>query len=65
MTIEEAKLKARVICNPASGGGDYDPEKIRADLEDFEVEWIETKEAGDASEAAKQWNEGLLIVAGG
>ncbi|CAN5756651.1 diacylglycerol kinase [soil metagenome] len=65
MTIEESGLKARVICNPASGGGGYDPEKIRAELEGFEVEWIETKESGDASEAAKEWDNGLLIVAGG
>ncbi|MBA2691132.1 MAG: diacylglycerol kinase family lipid kinase [Rubrobacter sp.] len=65
MTIEEAKLKARVICNPASGGGGYDPEEIRAELEGFEVEWIETEKSGDASEAAKEWNDGLLIVAGG
>ncbi|MDQ3507741.1 MAG: diacylglycerol kinase family lipid kinase [Actinomycetota bacterium] len=65
MTIEEAKLKARVICNPASGGGGYDPEEIRAELEDFEVEWIETEDSGDASEAAKEWTDGLLIVAGG
>lgn len=65
MTIEEAKLKARVICNPASGGGGYDPDEIRAGFEGFDVEWIETKESGDASEAAKEWADGLLIVAGG
>ncbi len=65
MTIEESKLKARVICNPASGGGGYDPEQIRAELEDFEVEWIETEESGDACEAAKEWSDGLLVVAGG
>lgn len=65
MTIEEARLKARVICNPASGGGGYDPETIRAELEDFEVEWIETKQSGEAREAAREWSDGLLIVAGG
>jgi diacylglycerol kinase (ATP) len=65
MTVEREKLKARVICNPASGGGGYDPEEIRAELEGFEVEWIETEKSGDASEAAREWSEGLLIVAGG
>ncbi len=65
MTIEEARLKARVICNPASGGGGYDPETIRAEMEGFELEWIETEKSGDAYEAAKEWSDGLLIVAGG
>ena len=59
------KSKARVICNPASGGGDYDPDKIRAELEGLEVEWIETGGPEDAIEAAREWSEGLLIVAGG
>jgi len=59
------KSKARVICNPTSGGGDYDPDKIRAELEGLEVEWIETGGPEDAIEAAREWREGLLIVAGG
>ena len=59
------KSKARVICNPASGGGDYDPEEIRAELEGFEVDWIETEGPEDAIGAAEEWRGGLLIVAGG
>ena len=59
------KSRARVICNPASGGGDYDPDKIRGELEGLEVEWIETEGPEDAIRAAKEWREGLLIVAGG
>src|SRR5918994_329307 len=59
------KSKARVICNPASGGGDYEPDEIRAVLEGLEVEWIETEGPEDAIEAAEEWREGLLLVAGG
>src|ERR687897_3741960 len=59
------KSKARVICNPASGGGDYEPDEIRAALEGLEVEWIETEGPEDAIEAAEEWREGLLLVAGG
>lgn len=59
------KTKARVICNPASGGGDYDPDEIRAELEGLEVEWIETEGPEDAIKAAEEWRGGLLIVAGG
>jgi diacylglycerol kinase (ATP) len=59
------KGRARVICNPASGGGGYDPEEIRADLEGLEIEWIETEGPEDAIGAAREWREGLLVVAGG
>jgi diacylglycerol kinase (ATP) len=59
------KAKVRVICNPASGGGDYDPDKIRAELEGLDVEWIETEGPDDAIKAAEEWRGGLLIVAGG
>jgi diacylglycerol kinase (ATP) len=59
------KSQARVICNPASGGGDYDPEEIRAELEGLEVEWIETEGPEDAIKAAEEWRGGLLVVAGG
>jgi len=59
------KSQARVICNPASGGGDYDPDEIRAELEGLEVEWIETEGPEDAIKAAEEWRAGLLIVAGG
>jgi diacylglycerol kinase (ATP) len=63
--MEGSKIKARAICNPASGGGDYEPEDVRAALEGFEIEWITTEEAGDAREAAREWSGGLLIVIGG
>ena len=59
------KSKARVICNPTSGGGAYDPDEIREELEGMELDWIETKGPGDAIEAAQDWQDGLLIVAGG
>ena len=59
------KSKARVICNPSSGGGGYDPDKIRDELDGLEVEWIETEGREDAIRAAGEWRDGLLIVAGG
>ncbi|HEV3476951.1 MAG TPA: diacylglycerol kinase family protein [Rubrobacteraceae bacterium] len=62
--MEGSKTRARVICNPASGGG-CEPAVIREGLEDFEAEWIYTRGAGDAQEAAEEWSDGLLIVVGG
>ena len=59
------KSRARVICNPTSGGGSYDPDEIREELEGLEVDWVETKGSEDAIDAAQDWQEGLLIVAGG
>jgi diacylglycerol kinase (ATP) len=59
------KSKARVICNPTSGGGAYDPDEIRAELDGMEIDWIETEGPEDAIGAAEEWREGLLIVAGG
>jgi diacylglycerol kinase (ATP) len=59
------KSIARVICNPTSGGGSYDPDEIREELEDLEVEWVQTEGPEDAIEAAEKWREGLLLVAGG
>ena len=63
--MESTKVKARVICNPAASGGNYDPEKLRQELGDYDLEWFTTKSAGDATEAAREWHDGLLIVAGG
>ena len=57
--------KARVICNPTSGGGAYDPDEIRDELDALDLDWIETKGSQDAIDAARDWQEGLLIVAGG
>ena len=59
------KSRARVICNPTSGGGAYDPHEIRHELDGMELDWIETKGPQDAVDAAQHWEEGLLIVAGG
>jgi diacylglycerol kinase (ATP) len=59
------KSKARVICNPTSGGGTYDPEEIRGELDGMELDWVETRGPQDAIDAARDWQEGLLIVAGG
>ncbi len=62
--MESTKVKARVICNPAASGGGYEPEELYQELEDYELEWITTESAGDATEAAREWRDGLLIVAG-
>ena len=59
------KSRARVICNPSSGGGSYDPDEIRDELEGLEVEWVQTEGPEDAIGAAEEWSEGLLVVAGG
>jgi hypothetical protein len=40
--VEDSKVKARVICNPASSGGGYDPEELHRELEGYELEWITT-----------------------
>ena len=55
----------RVICNPASGGGAYEPAFLRTVLEGLEPDWVVTKAFGDAREAAREWRGGLLVVAGG
>ncbi len=57
--------RARVICNPSSGGGAYDPDVLRAEFDGYELDWVQTEGPGDASEAAREWTDGLLIVAGG
>jgi diacylglycerol kinase (ATP) len=63
--MEGSKTRARVICNPASGGG-CDPGAVREALgDDLDIEWIDTEGSGDARKAAREWDEGLLIVVGG
>jgi diacylglycerol kinase (ATP) len=63
--MEGSKTRARVICNPASGGG-CDPGAVREELGDgLDIEWIDTEGSGDARKAAREWDEGLLIVVGG
>ena len=34
--MEGSKTKARVICNPSSGGGAYDPDELREELGGFD-----------------------------
>src|SRR3712207_9382086 len=63
--MQSSELKARVICNPASSGGGYEPEELHRELEGYDLEWITTQSPGDAREAAKEWRDGLLIVVGG
>ena len=62
--MEGSKTRARVICNPTSGGG-CEPEVIREELKDLGAEWIDTHDAGDAQDAAEEWSDGLLVVVGG
>ena len=38
--MESLKLKARVICNPASSGGSREPEELHRKLEGYDLEWI-------------------------
>lgn len=63
--MDGSRTAARVIYNPASGGGNYDPADVQAQLAGLDIEWIETESTGDAYEAAREWGEGLIIVAGG
>jgi diacylglycerol kinase (ATP) len=63
--MDSTHLKARVICNPAASGGGYEPEDLRQELVGYELDWITTESAGDATEAAREWRDGLLIVVGG
>lgn len=60
-----SRIKARVIYNPASGGEGCDPGEVRRRLEGYEIEWVETGSAEEAENAAREWTEGLLVVAGG
>ena len=63
--METSKARARVICNPSSGGGRSDVEWLRAELGSFEADWVDTGSKEDAIEAARVWRDGLLIFAGG
>jgi diacylglycerol kinase (ATP) len=63
--MEGSKTRARVICNPYSGGGAYDPDELREELGGFELDWVRTEGPEDAIQAAGEWREGLLLVAGG
>ena len=64
--MEDSKPKARVICNTASSGGRFELEELHRELgRGYDLEWIITQSPGDATEAAREWRDGLLIVIGG
>src|SRR5215210_1354350 len=63
--MEASKTNARLIINPSSGGGTYDPDRLREELSGFELDWVETEGPEDAKEAAGELRDGLLIVIGG
>src|ERR671938_1343176 len=60
-----SKTRARVICNPSSGGGVCEPDAVREALGEFDLDWVVTEGVDDAQEAAEEWSDGLLIVVGG
>ena len=63
--MEVSKTGVRVICNPSSGGGTCETDQLRETLGSFEPDWVETGSKDDAVEAAREWRDGLLLVAGG
>src|ERR671917_30625 len=63
--MEASRTKARAIINPSSGGGTYEPDRLREELSGFELDWVETEGSEDAKEAAGELRDGLLIVIGG
>lgn len=63
--MEVSKTGVRVICNPSSGGGTCEADRLRETLGSLEPDWVETESKDDAVEAAREWRDGLLIVAGG
>lgn len=62
-------LPVRVIHNPTSGGGAQGPETLEKTLcdalGDTKPSWVTTEKPDDARQAAREWREGLLVVAGG
>ena len=54
-----------MICNPSSGDGSYEPDALRRELSDYGLDWVQTEGPEDAVRAAEEWEEGLLVVAGG
>ncbi len=55
---------ARVIVNSSFGGGMWEPDRMDAELSGVELDWMETESLEDVQEAAEEWDDGLLIVAG-
>ncbi len=49
------RQRARPICNLSSGGGRCGPSRLREQLSDFDLDWIETESPGDATKAAEEW----------
>lgn len=54
-----------MICNPSSGDGSYEPDALRRELSGYALDWVQTEGPEDAVRAAEEWEEGLLVVAGG
>lgn len=54
-----------IIHNPASGGGTGVPGGLLSGPNGLRPEVIVTQGRGDAREVAREWREGLLVVAGG
>jgi diacylglycerol kinase (ATP) len=59
------RQRARVICNPSADSGSCGPSRLWEQLSGFDLDWIETGGPGDARDAAQEWDNGLLVVAGG
>lgn len=49
VVVQGSRRGARVICNPSSGGGSCDPYRLREQLSDFELDWIETRGPSDTT----------------
>ena len=65
MPAAVARRRARVIHNPSSGGRVWDPGQLQEQLLGLDLDWVETRGPGDVTKAAEEWDDGLLIVAGG
>ena len=55
----------RVIYNPASGGEGHTPRGLYRQLQALDPELIVTESEEDVYEAAREWQSGLLVAAGG
>lgn len=61
----ERRGPVRLVCNPVSGGWVHEPEDLCEALGDLQPELVITRGQGDALEAARGWEGGLLVVSGG
>ena len=46
--MEVSKTGVRVICNPSSGGGTCETDRLRETLGNLEPDWVETGSKDDA-----------------